>query len=63
MAEEKQTKQVNVNFEPFPELLKQLDELVEEDGSDRSKLIRKLIRQAHARKQQALLPEPTGVQA
>ncbi len=44
MAEEKTTKQVNVNFEKYPELLKALDLLVQAEESDRSKVIRKLIR-------------------
>jgi metal-responsive CopG/Arc/MetJ family transcriptional regulator len=45
MAEEKTTKQVNVNFEKDQDLLQALDEMVEEDVSDRSKFIRKLIMQ------------------
>ena len=52
MAEEKTTKQVNVNFEKDPDLLTALDEMVQEDESDRSKFIRRLIRQETVRRQQ-----------
>jgi metal-responsive CopG/Arc/MetJ family transcriptional regulator len=49
MAEEK--KQINVDFTNFPDLLEGLDQMVEEDGTDRSKFIRKLVRQELSRRQ------------
>ena len=55
MAEEK--KQVNVDFTNFPDLLDGLDQMVEEDGTDRSKFIRKLVRQELTRRQS---PTPTA---
>lgn len=56
MAEEK--KQVNVDFSKFPELLADLDQMVEEDDTDRSKFIRKLVKQEKARRD-ALVPLPS----
>jgi metal-responsive CopG/Arc/MetJ family transcriptional regulator len=55
MAEKKQ---VNVDFSNYPELLDNLDKMVEEDGTDRSKLIRKLVRQEKVRRDQQQLPLP-----
>jgi hypothetical protein len=51
--------QVNVDFTNFPEVLKQLEEMVAQDPeSDKSKFIRNLIRQEYARRQQLpLFPE------
>lgn len=43
-------KQVNVDFTKFPELLAELDQMVDDDGTDRSKFIRKLIREEKARR-------------
>ena len=57
MAEEK--KQVNVDFSNFPELLQELDKMVESDGTDRSKFIRKLVRDEKNRRAQLPLPLPT----
>jgi metal-responsive CopG/Arc/MetJ family transcriptional regulator len=51
MAEEK--KQVNVDFTKYPELLEALDQMVIDDESDRSKFIRKLVRQEQKRREQA----------
>ena len=56
MAEEKKNDQVNVDFSKYLELLKDLDEMVAEDFTDRSKFIRKLVRQEKARRQQLPLP-------
>ena len=58
MEEEK--KQVNVEMDAS--LVAFLDELVEEDQSTRSGVIRKLIRQERARRQQLELPLPTTKQ-
>lgn len=58
MAENKNTF-VNVDFSKDLELLKTLDEMVQEDDLDRSKFIRKLIRQEQGRRQQLPLPFPT----
>lgn len=52
----KTKQQVNVDFTKFPELLDDLDQMVDEDGTDRSKLIRKLIRQEKARRGQPQFP-------
>jgi len=56
------SEQVNVDFSKFPELLNDLDEMVLEDDLDRSKLIRKLVRQEKARraKSQMELVLPTS---
>ena len=52
--------QVNVDFKNFPELLEQLDQMVKDDDTDRSKFLRKLIRDELARRQQLpLFPEET----
>lgn len=55
-------KQVNVDFTKFPELLVDLDQMVDDDGTDRSKFIRKLIREEKARRDapqvQGSLPTP-----
>lgn len=56
MAEEKKNDQVNVDFSKFLDLLDDLDEMVAEDFTDRSKFIRKLVRQEKARRQQLPLP-------
>lgn len=56
MAEEKKNDQVNVDFSKFLDLLEDLDEMVAEDFTDRSKFIRKLVRQEKARRQQLPLP-------
>lgn len=51
MADEKKNDQVNVDFSKFPELLSALDSMVEADFTDRSKFIRKLIREEQERRQ------------
>lgn len=56
MAAEKKNDQVNVDFSKFLDLLDDLDSMVEEDFTDRSKFIRKLVRQEKARRQQLPLP-------
>ncbi len=56
MAGEKKNDQVNVDFSKFLVLLDDLDEMVDEDFTDRSKFIRKLVRQEKARRQQLPLP-------
>jgi len=56
MDDKKIKPQVNVDFSKSPELLIDLDKLVKEDGTDRSKFIRKLVRQEIARRQQLPLP-------
>lgn len=53
---EEEMKQVNVQMPG--ELQEMLDEMVKEDESDRSKFIRKLIRQEYARRQQLSLFPP-----
>jgi hypothetical protein len=50
MAETKTSQQVNTDFSKYPELLMALDDMVEADGTDRSKFIRNLVRQEHARR-------------
>ena len=57
MPEEKNTF-VNVDFANFPDLLKGLEKMVEDDGMNRSQFIRKLVRQEIARRQQLPLPFP-----
>jgi hypothetical protein len=57
MSEEKNTF-VNVDFANFPELLKNLEKMVEDDGMNRSQFIRKLVRQEIGRREQAQLPLP-----
>jgi hypothetical protein len=45
--------QVNVDFTNFPEVLRQLEEMVAQDPeTDKSKFIRNLIRQEYTRRQQ-----------
>lgn len=56
MTENKNTF-VNVDFSKDLELLEALDEMKRDDDLDRSKLIRKLIRQEYNRRQ--LIPLPT----
>lgn len=51
---------VQVNVQMSADLQALLDEMVVEDESDRSKFVRKLIRQEHARRVQQQLPLPTG---
>ncbi len=59
MTEEK-NKFVHVDFSKYPELLEALDQMVNEDDSDRSKIIRKLVKQETARREllKASLPLP-----
>jgi hypothetical protein len=59
MADEKKNDQVNVDFSKFPELLAALDSMVEDDFTDRSKFVRKLIREEKARREEAHLPLPS----
>ena len=49
MADQK--KQVNVDFSNFPELLDGLDQMGQEDDTDRSKFIPKLVKQEKARRE------------
>lgn len=49
MEEDKNTL-VHVEFKKYPELLSGLDQMVEEDDSDRSKFIRNLVKQEIARR-------------
>jgi len=60
MAEEKKNDQVNVDLDPtkYPGLLSALDKMVAGDFSDRSKFIRKLIRDEEERRAQLPLPSP-----
>jgi len=60
MAEENEKLQVNVDFTPFPELYKQLEEMVNEDMTDRSKFMRRLVNQEWARRHQMTLPLDTA---
>lgn len=48
--------QVNVNFSDVPELFEALEKMVAEDMMDRSKFIKKLVRQEVARRAQLELP-------
>jgi len=59
MADEKNT-WVNVDFSKDPELLDALESMVTEDDTDRSKFIRKLIRQEQSRRTQLEFPFPTN---
>lgn len=56
MADKNNSKQVNVDFSNFPELLESLEQMVTEDMTDRSKFIRNLIRQEKERRQQPHSP-------
>jgi len=58
MPEEKERLQVNVDFTDFPELYKELFNMIEADDTDRSKFIRKLVREEIARRAQLTLPFP-----
>lgn len=60
-VEEKKQVQVNTDFTNFPDLLEQLQQMVEEDMTDNSKFIRKLIRQEWDRRHQPVLFEGTGI--
>lgn len=53
---------VQVNVQMGADLQVILDEMVVEDESDRSKFVRKLIRQEYARRLQQQLPLPTEKQ-
>lgn len=53
MASDEKKKQVNVDFSKDPDLLTELDDMVKADESDRSKFIRKLVRQEAARRADA----------
>jgi len=53
---EEEMKQVNVQMPADLQAI--LDQMVREDESDRSKFIRRLIRQEHARRQAEQLPLP-----
>lgn len=57
MAEEKN--QVNVDFSKYPELHKALVKMVQDDDTDVSKFIRKLVREEVGRRAQLPLPFPT----
>lgn len=56
MADEKKNDQVNVDFSKYLDLLDALDDMVEADDTDRSKLIRKLVREERDRRQGFSLP-------
>lgn len=60
MAEEKKNDQVNVDLDPrkYPGLMSALDKMVADDFTDRSKFVRKLIREEQARRAQLPLPSP-----
>jgi metal-responsive CopG/Arc/MetJ family transcriptional regulator len=64
MAPKIDRQQVNVDFTKYPELLKDLDQMVEDAGPemDRSKFMRELVRQEKARRsrRQRSLPIPTS---
>lgn len=51
MADDK-NKLVHVDFSKYPELLEALDQMVNDDDLDRSKFIRKLVKQEKARREQ-----------
>lgn len=55
--EKKERKQVNIDFEPDPELLAALDEMRRDDDMNRSQFVRKLVRQEKARRA-ALMTQP-----
>lgn len=57
MAEETR-KQVNVDFTNFDELLVSLEKMADDDGMNKSQLVRKLIRQERDRRAQLPLPFP-----
>lgn len=48
--------QVNVDFSGYPELYKELEAMVAEDMTDRSKFIRRLVQQEANRRAQMPLP-------
>ncbi len=58
MPEEKERLQVNVDFTDYPELYQDLFKMIEADDTDRSKFIRKLVREEIARRKQLPLPFP-----
>jgi metal-responsive CopG/Arc/MetJ family transcriptional regulator len=64
MAPKSERQQVNVDFTKHPELLKDLDQMVDEAGPEmnRSVFLRELVRQEKARraKRQRSLPLPTS---
>lgn len=51
--------QINVDFTNAPELFEALEKMAADDYTDRSKMIRKLVAQEIARRQQLELPHPT----
>jgi metal-responsive CopG/Arc/MetJ family transcriptional regulator len=59
MADTNENTKVAVEFKDFPELLEAMDQMVVDDDTDRSKFIRKLIRQEQSRRHQLELPLPT----
>lgn len=57
MADEKNEKlQVNVDFTGFPELYREMEAVIEKEDTDRSKYIRRLVREDLARRKQMALP-------
>lgn len=56
MADDTEKLQVNVDFTPYPELYKQLEQMVADDMTDRSKFLRRLVSQEWGRRQQMSLP-------
>ncbi len=56
---EKKSNQVNVDFSRDLDLLADLDQMVQADESDRSKFIRKLVRQEKVRRE-ALQTQPVS---
>jgi hypothetical protein len=63
MADIKTSQQVNTDFSKYPELLMALDQMVEADGTDRSKFIRNLVRQEQARRAKLQMELPLPVQS
>lgn len=51
MADDTEKLQVNVDFTPYPELYKQLEQMVADDMTDRSKFLRRLVSQEWGRRQ------------
>jgi hypothetical protein len=59
MAEGKNQHQVNVDFSKDVELYEDLEKMITADDTDRSKFIRKLVRQERDRRAQLPLPTIT----
>jgi len=57
MATQKRN-QVNIDFTSYPELLKSLGQMAEDDDMKVGPFLRKLVKQEKVRRQQAQLPLP-----